>query len=161
MLYQNRSFRGLPASGPDSRAVREAIKDSRRVALDRAEQGTTAGRSRSTSFTVETHTTPIGFRVQCTVIHRETEAASRRETVVIWVRAVAARRLSLAELRRRYGLTAREGRVATLVEAGARTREIAHTLGIVHTARRHTEAVLRKLGVHSRMEVRGRMQSAE
>lgn len=62
------------------------------------------------------------------------------------------------ELRQRFGLTAREVQVARLLALGRRNAELAHELGISEfTARRHTERVLRKLGVESRAQVAGRL----
>jgi DNA-binding CsgD family transcriptional regulator len=52
------------------------------------------------------------------------------------------------------GLTAREREVAALLARRARDPEIAAALGVsVHTARHHTEKVLRKLGVRRRTAV--------
>jgi DNA-binding CsgD family transcriptional regulator len=57
-------------------------------------------------------------------------------------------------LARAYGLTAREAEVARLLARRLSAAELADALGIsVHTARRHTESVMRKLGVHSRQEL--------
>jgi DNA-binding CsgD family transcriptional regulator len=62
------------------------------------------------------------------------------------------------ELRRVYGLTPAEVGVATLLAAGRSNAELAGELVISpHTARRHTERVLRKLGVRSRAEVAARV----
>jgi DNA-binding CsgD family transcriptional regulator len=56
-----------------------------------------------------------------------------------------------AELSRRFALTARESEVAALLASRLSTAEVAQALGISpHTARRHVEAVLRKLHVRSR-----------
>lgn len=53
-------------------------------------------------------------------------------------------------------LTARESQIADLLARGRRNRDIAFALGITeHTARRHTERVLAKLGVRSRGAVAG------
>lgn len=61
-------------------------------------------------------------------------------------------------LRRRYGLTRREAEVAGLLAEGLPDRAIADGLSIAHaTARRHTERVLRKLGVRSRAAVASRL----
>jgi DNA-binding CsgD family transcriptional regulator len=155
VLYQNAAFRAFLA-GPEARTLKETIKDARRAALGRADNG---GRHPA-NVNVETHTGVIHYRVRCSVV-RPSNARLRGETIVVWVRPLTSPGLSSAELRRRYGVTPREGRVARLLESGARTREIAQALGIsIHTARRHSEAVLRKLGVHSRMEVRERLQSS-
>lgn len=57
-------------------------------------------------------------------------------------------------LRDRFGLTRQQSRVALLLAGRRSTAEIAGALSIsVHTVRRHTEAVLERLGVASRTEV--------
>ena len=53
-------------------------------------------------------------------------------------------------------LTAREREVAALLAARRTNAEVAAALGVSeHTARHHTERVLRKLGVRSRRDVCG------
>ena len=60
----------------------------------------------------------------------------------------------LVAVRSRYGLTRREAQVTALLGLGRSCASIAATLSISrHTARRHTESVLRKLDVHSRAEI--------
>ena len=57
-------------------------------------------------------------------------------------------------LREQFGLTAREAEVALLLAEGRADKEIAEALFISpHTARRHTERVLHKMGVSSRAAV--------
>jgi len=54
-------------------------------------------------------------------------------------------------LQRKLGLTKRETDVLGHLASGMQTKQIAFELGIsVHTARRHTEGVMRKLGTNSR-----------
>ena len=71
----------------------------------------------------------------------------------------AMRRLALASaptdlLTARYQLTRREADVARLLAVGKSNAEVAEALSISeHTARRHTEQVLLKLGVRSRAAV--------
>lgn len=61
---------------------------------------------------------------------------------------------TIAELHARFGLTAAESRVALLLAQGHDNRAVASALGISwHTARRHTEKVIRKLGVQTRGRV--------
>ena len=61
---------------------------------------------------------------------------------------------SAAGLQALHGLTPREAEVALLLRQGHSNRVIAQTLGVTeHTARRHTERVLTKLGVTSRAAV--------
>jgi DNA-binding CsgD family transcriptional regulator len=59
-----------------------------------------------------------------------------------------------AGLQSRYALTPREAEVALLLRRGNPNRAVAAALGVTeHTARRHTERVLAKLGVTSRAAV--------
>lgn len=59
------------------------------------------------------------------------------------------------ELRRIFGLTTMQARVAILLADRNSNREIAAALCVTeHTARRHTERVLGKLRIHSRTDVR-------
>ncbi|CAN5824090.1 hypothetical protein BH11GEM1_BH11GEM1_17200 [soil metagenome] len=59
-----------------------------------------------------------------------------------------------ADLTARFGLTRQQLRVAHLLGEGQSNREMAETLAVsVHTARRHTESVMAKLGVASRSRV--------
>lgn len=62
----------------------------------------------------------------------------------------------------RSRLTPRECAVAMLIARGRSNGEISDTLGIsAHTARHHTESVMRKLGVRSRTQVAARVLGAE
>jgi DNA-binding CsgD family transcriptional regulator len=66
--------------------------------------------------------------------------------------------LSDGELRERFHLTKQEIRVARLIAEELRNDAIAHRLDISpHTARRHTERVLEKLGIASRAQVADRI----
>ena len=62
--------------------------------------------------------------------------------------------LAESELRARYTLTRTEIRVATLIAKGHSNADIAGQIFISpHTARRHTERILHKMGIRSRAEV--------
>lgn len=66
----------------------------------------------------------------------------------------AAEPLELAKAARANGLTDRQTEVMELMLKGHSSTEIAGTLGIsAHTARRHCEAVLKRLGVKSRAAI--------
>jgi DNA-binding CsgD family transcriptional regulator len=72
----------------------------------------------------------------------------------------ASETLSGAELHDRYQLTHREIAVSRLLAQGHKNSQVAQLLGIsIHTARRHAERVLRKLGVHSRAAVAGKLST--
>lgn len=65
-----------------------------------------------------------------------------------------------AVLTRTFGFTASEARVALLLAHRYSNREIAQELRVTeHTARRHTEKILLKLGIHSRRVVRDIVQT--
>ena len=62
--------------------------------------------------------------------------------------------LTDGSLRQRYRLTGRESEVLRLLLLGQTNTGIAHTLRVSkHTARNHTERVLRKARVHSRAQL--------
>lgn len=62
-------------------------------------------------------------------------------------------------LKERFELTDRQSEVALLLARRLSNREIAEALSISpHTARHHTEMVLRKLGITSRKSVRARIR---
>jgi DNA-binding CsgD family transcriptional regulator len=63
-----------------------------------------------------------------------------------------------AELRDAFGLTRAELRVATLISQGLSNSRIARDLSISeHTARRHTERILRKMGASARSQVAAKL----
>ncbi len=65
------------------------------------------------------------------------------------------------ELLARFGLTGRQVEVARLLGEGVSNEELAQRLGISpHTARNHTEHVMRKLGVGSRARVGALLRGA-
>ncbi|MBA3854847.1 MAG: hypothetical protein C0503_10550 [Gemmatimonas sp.] len=69
-----------------------------------------------------------------------------------------AERLSAESLRKKYGLTVSESRVALLLADGASNNQVAAALGSrPATARRHTEKVLAKMRISRRAEVAGRV----
>jgi DNA-binding CsgD family transcriptional regulator len=74
--------------------------------------------------------------------------------VVVVITPVACGPLSNEQLRERYGLTAREIEVARMLADGKSAAELADALHVSsHTARHHTENVMRKLGVERRAAV--------
>lgn len=175
LLYQNASLRRQLSVDPGHRILDETIADARHSVLARAraearhgsEGNGTAGSSgrvvpanaadRSCKIALQMKTEGgAQYRVEAAALAGAVSGIAH--LVVITVQCRGSRRLPPQSLRALYGLTARETRVASLLDAGARNREIAETLNIsLHTARRHAESVLRKLGVHSRSEVGRRL----
>lgn len=75
-------------------------------------------------------------------------------TVVLMMAAIHPLAMQSGELKARYRLSNREIETSQLIRRGYSSKQIASLLGIsVHTARRHAESVIAKLGVHSRGEV--------
>jgi len=80
--------------------------------------------------------------------------------VLVGLELVSPEPLSNETLRLRFGLTPREVQVTRLLTAGRSNADIARALGVsVHTARRHTEHVRMKLGVHSRAAVGAKLSA--
>lgn len=180
LLFQNGTLRSMLAADAERRAVEETIADVRHAVVARsdilsiaaAETERQSGGASSMvgrpvastttlrpAVTVQVRTTALEYRVRGTIAHYA-EAGRTESLVVVWVRKCRPRNLTLDALRDRFGLTPREVRVAALLGARSGSREIAEALGISrHTARRHAEAVLRKLGVHSRSEVAERLRA--
>jgi DNA-binding CsgD family transcriptional regulator len=163
IVHQNVSFRRLLNEEPDRKRLEEAIEHARRHVtalltphsiLPIARGGSAADRC----FELVVRTERAEYQVQSSVV--ETKTSPRHVAVIVFVRARDfVRRLDPKELQDRFGLTRAEVRVAILIDTGRRTREIAQELEIsVHTVRRHAEAVLRKLGVHSRAAVGARLR---
>jgi DNA-binding CsgD family transcriptional regulator len=80
---------------------------------------------------------------------------------VVLLEALAPALPAAGEIQARFGLTPAEARVALLIAQGSRNAGVATALSISpHTAKRHTERVLQKLGVASRSLVAERLRSA-
>lgn len=154
MLFENAVLR-RELSKASARALDEAMCDVRQAALARVTCGDDC-RSREARLTVRVRTEAAQYEVEAIALAGAIPGLPH--TVVTTVQTRRPRRPTPDVLRAAYGLTPREARIATLLGGGVRTREIAQSLGIsVHTARRHVESVLKKLGVHSRAEVRERL----
>lgn len=99
----------------------------------------------------------VRYRIRATAV---AVAGKRREVVLVEPEPQAAAAPPPAELHRRFGLTRREAEVAILLAGRLSNREIAGRLCVTeHTARRHTEGVMRKLGVRRRGEIRGALSA--
>jgi DNA-binding CsgD family transcriptional regulator len=78
----------------------------------------------------------------------------REPGVLVTVETIAARPLTDAELRARFGLTTRELEVARLLAEGLTNQQLADRLGVsFFTARNHVERLLPKLGAANRARV--------
>jgi DNA-binding CsgD family transcriptional regulator len=124
-------------------AVLAAVQENRVAAGDKHADG----RRR------EIATTMAAYRLRGNPIGPNT--LGRPRAVLVSVDRVSVQVPAEDSLRARYGLTARELQVASLILHRLSNNEIARMLGISpHTARHHTENVLIKLGVRSRGALR-------
>jgi DNA-binding CsgD family transcriptional regulator len=132
--------------------VTEALIQQARGAVDPRE-----GRLDAVHDTVRTRGGP--YRV-CGTLVRQGLVASR-EVVLVTLRRKAAALVPLHRMEDRFDLTPRQAEVAQLLAQRKTNREIAEALCISpHTARHHTEAVLEKLSLHSRTDVRDRIHES-
>jgi DNA-binding CsgD family transcriptional regulator len=170
VLFENEGLRRQIKADRSERTLDEAMSDVRQAALQRVrEEAAGEGRRgvhpavasaavprRIAKVSVQVRTHANQYRVEAIPVAGAVRGLAH--VIVMTIRARRPRRLTVEALRSRYGLTTREARVSALLGGGVRTREIAESLGIsLHTARRHVESVLRKLGVHSRLDVRQRL----
>lgn len=154
-LHRSRALTELLAEDPERESIVAAVDravanaratlDGKRMTTDRAAGG----------FVSEIRTSTAGYRITVSLHHDVTPQETLLLAVVCRTTPVP---MSSEELRARYGLTRAESRAATLIGRGLSNLEIATQLCISpHTARRHTERILFKLGVRSRAEVPGRV----
>lgn len=155
-LYSSPALVRLLAEETEREALERSIDDARHALVVRTSLG--GVQDRGASLTLQIRTSETEYRLHATAVADATRSQGS-QLCVVWVRRCRPRLLTSTILRERYGLTPREIRVSTLLAARLRSREIAQVLGIsIHTARRHAEAVLRKVGVQSRADLRDRLR---
>jgi DNA-binding CsgD family transcriptional regulator len=121
-------------------------------ALTGRRRGKTEGDIELSRLTRTISTARASYRVAATLLPEG--VAAPNDVVAVILTRLSPSEPSSGDLRARFGLTARECDVARLLAAGKRNKAVAAALGIsAHTALRHTERVLRKLGVDSRAAV--------
>ena len=148
VLHQTPAVRALLAVDHDHRMLQQAA---RQAAME-TQQGDIVASS-STAPTVRTRSDV--YRLSAS---RYTEPSSGARLILVALERRAVRPSTEDDLRRRFGLTPAESRVALLLGQGRSNAAIAAALSISpFTARRHTERVLAKLSVRSRAEVPARI----
>lgn len=152
LLHQNPSLSRMIASCADATGLRHAI--AARVLATRNLHSSPKGEESIASQGVKF----LGVaRYVISASRLEAGVCDTRALILVTVKCpntYAATPDKLAHLKKTLGLTSREAEVANLLTSRCTNREIAAKLGMSgHTARHHTESVLRKLGVSSRAEV--------
>ncbi len=153
VLYANDALRNLLRSTPDPHRIQAAVRKvlaalAARENEDSPRYADAAPVKRATSLQFDSGHAVYHLRaaeIECD------ELAPGAEAVVLIGRFDAP---DNPDTLRRYSLTDREQIVARLIAQGSSNAEIATRLHIsAHTARHHTEGVMRKMGVRSRSQV--------
>lgn len=153
LVHETPALAALLDAEPQAAALRDEIA---RVARELGELGPRPARIRRSyrpapSAAGLLSTDRARYEVRGT---RHGEACADAGVVVVSVRRSADPVRGEAELHAEFGLTTAEARVARRIAHGRSNAEIARELCISeHTARRHTERILHKLGVASRTQV--------
>jgi len=162
LVHENPAFRELLAEEPEAaRIERECVHAGRRVlalaapkhAKSRPEEiiGPGATALRTATAVYQLRTALVGPGV----------LGLGPMALVVLERRTPGRR-ALEAFRVRFDLTPRELAVSRLLTEGRSNDEVARLLGVsIHTARRHVEHVLMKLGVHSRAAVGAKLREPE
>lgn len=146
LLHTTPALEDLVASDPDAEALRASI-EAAFVAVIGAAQGDGVGAAFERA--VATRTAAYALRGSLYGGHVGAPLA------VVSVERTTPEVPSAAVLCERFGLTPRQADVARLLVQRMSNAEIAEALSISpHTARHHVEAVLAKLQIHSRADVR-------
>ena len=145
LLHANESFLGL--AGDDSKAS-PVVQAARRLSIELANAREGASRN---GVAATPWRSPNGQTSLSAVLWATSGIGS---TPLCVVAATDHHQSRPAVIEGSWSLTRREAEVATLLARGCANAEVARALDVsAHTARRHTERVLQKLGVHSRAAV--------
>lgn len=145
VVHETPALAELLARDPESGTIRDALHGLARRAAVSLRDGDPLPEACGHLI----RTALAGYRAAVT-LHRD----DARRLILVRVHRTTPLPMTDCELAREFGLTRSESRVAELISRGASNARIASTLCISpHTARRHTERVLAKLGVTSRAAV--------
>lgn len=165
VLHRNAALGRLLAADPAREQIEHAL-----AAAGRALVGSVRGRASSTGSGRSFTAVLDAERELATAVGRYVVRSTRMPAellgepggVLVILERVEARLPHRDKLVRCFGLTRREAEVADALARRLTNAEVASALGISpHTAERHTERVLAKLGVRSRHDVAARLRSAE
>lgn len=160
VLHQNRRLLALLAADPARERIEQGIGHAASSALALLGHAASAHKSAAERALVTTHdlrTPKARYRIRTSVL--ATLLGGARPAALVTVEQLTPQDLPDTALATRYALTSRECQVARLLAGRHTSAEIARALDVsVHTARRHVESVLRKLGVHSRTAVAAKIR---
>ena len=151
-LHRSSALAELLAADPEADTIVASIDEAVRSARLALAPGPVADNgARPPTLAFETTTSLARYRI---VVSLATSLAGAPGPLLLAsVERLTPVPLGEEELQRQFGLTPAEARVAVLIGRGLANTDVAEGLRISpHTARRHTERVLLKLGVRSRAE---------
>jgi DNA-binding CsgD family transcriptional regulator len=152
ILHENRALNRVLPGGAEAERVRRRIRAFALAAIPLCGGSTEPGASDADRCDVLV-VRGSRFRLRARYLGAG-PAAGASCTLVCLQRLETHEAGAVEDLARRFGLTSQEVRVATLLARRRSNGEIARELGVSpHTARHHTESILSKLGVHSRIQV--------
>jgi DNA-binding CsgD family transcriptional regulator len=154
VLHESRAFERLLGREPEAEHIRAAA---RRVAANLSGSVMSRNPLLHTQEPIISRVNTRGGRYSISAISFG-NTFGYADVVGVLVEDVSAPRLDAEKLTAEFHLTKRELQTAALLQRRLPTKEIAAALGVsVNTARRHTEHVMSKLGVHSRSDATVRL----
>lgn len=161
VLHANPAFTSILAADPEGNNVQAALEALVRSASGLLGAATKSGTATPVQLGEQTiRTRHTEYRLRGNIVGRDLFRPG--EALLVTLHPTLAERHPGELLGNRYGLSPQEARVARLLARGDSNAMIADELAISpHTVRRHTERVLRKLGVASRAQVAARLHLLE
>jgi DNA-binding CsgD family transcriptional regulator len=153
VVYENPAMRRLLAQNAEARRLQlECTRVGRLVLSLATRRSKSQAREIMTPGEQQLRTAAGSYRVRGTLLGPGALGSGPMALAVL--ERTAPEPLAFTDLHDRYQLTQREATVSQLLAQGHTNAQVARLLGIsIHTARRHAEHVLMKLGVHSRAAV--------
>jgi DNA-binding CsgD family transcriptional regulator len=149
-LHRNPVLQELLQRDPQRAALEESLENVRRAVEGARGAGQTVAHAAGSTPYQRTVVT-VGGRYEIWGTFTPGTSPTAPSMVIVFVRPSGIMGAAVARAAARLGLTRRETQVLEHLVRGASTKQVAHVLHIsVNTARRHTEAVMRKSNVHSR-----------
>ena len=157
VLHTNPAFTEVLAADPENNKLRAAVEALARALAALARASARSGKSAAAppgEQTIQTKRTL--YRLRGSIVGRDLFRTG--EAFLITLQPALSAQPSEQGLKRRFGLTPQEVRIACLLARGHSNAVISVELAISpHTVRRHTERVLHKLGIASRAQVAVRL----
>jgi DNA-binding CsgD family transcriptional regulator len=154
ILHANNQLGRLFSEDREELVVRNEISEAARAAVSHAAKKASADTTRRVSSEVRTQCARYTFSAAVL----ENERLGGRICSVVFVDAHKGRAVDARAVALRHHLTRRETEIALMLQRGYSSKEIAAAIGVsVNTVRRHTEHVMAKFNVHTRLGVAAKL----